>query len=84
MTATINLVVEGREDVLSLPNGALRRDRGGSYVLALRGAGLERRAVAVGFRGSEFTEVISGLEAGERVLVGRGQECRAGETGEEE
>lgn len=84
MTATINLVVEGRDDVLSLPNGALRRDSGGSYVLAVRGAALERRSVTVGFRGSEFTEVVSGLVAGERVLVGRGQECRAGETGEDE
>lgn len=84
MTATINLVVEGRGDVLSLPNGALRRDSGGSYVLAVRGAALERRPVSVGFRGSEYTEVVSGLEAGERVLVGRGQECRAGETGEEQ
>ena len=83
MTATINLTVEAKRDVVSLPNGALRRDSGGSYALVVRGTQLERRAVRVGFRGSEFTEVSSGMETGERVLVGRGQECRAEEPGED-
>ena len=71
MTATINVVLEGRTDVLSVPNGALRRDSGGTYALVRTAQGLERRDVTVGFRGSEFTEVVSGVAAGERVVVGR-------------
>ena len=79
MTATINLMVEGRTDVLSVPNGALRRDTGGTYVLVNTGNAIERRAVVAGFRGSDFTEVTSGLQAGDRVLVGKGGgvECQA-------
>jgi RND family efflux transporter MFP subunit len=75
MTATINVVLEGRTDALSLPNGALRRDSGGTFVLVRAEGGLERRDVSVGFRGSEFTEALSGVAAGERVLVGRTQDC---------
>jgi RND family efflux transporter MFP subunit len=77
MTATINVVLEGRTDALSVPNGALRRDSGGTYLLVRGGSGPERREVSVGFRGSEFTEVLSGVGAGEPVLVGRAAACDA-------
>ena len=73
MTATINVQLEGRRDALSVPNGALRRDSGGSYVLVRTAAGTERRGVSVGFRGSEFSELLSGLTAGDRVLAGRAE-----------
>jgi len=78
MTATINIVLEGRTDALSVPNGALRRDSGGTYLLVRRETGFERRDVTVGFRGSEFTELLSGVADGERVLVGRPAACDAG------
>ncbi|HEX9895160.1 MAG TPA: efflux RND transporter periplasmic adaptor subunit [Gemmatimonadales bacterium] len=84
MTATINVMVEGRTDVLSVPNGALRRDAGGTYVLVKTASAAERRAVVAGFRGSDFTEVTSGLEAGDRILVGKGVECPAATPSEGE
>ena len=77
MTATINVVLEGKRDALSVPNGALRRDSGGTYLLVRAASGLERRNVSVGFRGSEFSEVLSGVEPGERVLVGQATACTA-------
>lgn len=77
MTTTVNIVLEGRSAALSVPNGALRRDANGSYVLVPGQAGLERRSVSVGFRGSDFTEVVSGLQSGERVVVGSAQACEA-------
>ena len=52
MTATVTLTVEGRPGVLSVPNGALRRDAAGTYVMVARGTVFERRGVAPGFRGS--------------------------------
>jgi macrolide-specific efflux system membrane fusion protein len=84
MTATINVVLEGRTDALSVPNGALRRDSGGTYLLVRRENGLERRDVTVGFRGSEFTELLSGVADGERVLVGRAAACDAGTATQED
>jgi macrolide-specific efflux system membrane fusion protein len=83
MTATINVVLEGRTDALSVPNSALRRDSGGTYLLVRAENGLERRDVAVGFRGSEFTEVLSGVADKERVLVGRPAACDAGTATQE-
>jgi RND family efflux transporter MFP subunit len=84
MTATINVVLAGRTDALAVPNSALRRDSGGTYLLVRAESGLERRNVSVGFRGSEFTEVLSGVADGERVLVGRAAACEAGTTPQED
>ncbi len=76
MTATITIEIEGRSGALSVPNGALRRDAGGSYVLVPTATGsATRRSVSVGFRGAEFAEIRSGLRTGERVLVGRAADC---------
>jgi multidrug efflux pump subunit AcrA (membrane-fusion protein) len=84
MTATINVVLEGRTEALSVPNSALRRDSGGTYLLVRQESGLERRNVSVGFRGSEFTELLSGVADGERVLVGRAASCDAGTATQED
>jgi hypothetical protein len=73
--------LEGRRDALSVPNGALRRDSGGSYVLVRTAAGTERRGVSVGFRGAAFSEILSGVAAGDRVLAGRA-ECAQPQGGE--
>jgi multidrug efflux pump subunit AcrA (membrane-fusion protein) len=75
MTTTVNIVLEGRKDAVSVPNGALRRDSGGTYVLVPAAAGMDRRAVRVGFRGSEFTELLSGVRSGERVVLGPALPC---------
>jgi RND family efflux transporter MFP subunit len=82
MTATVNIELEGREAVLSIPNGALRRDAGGAWVLVGTAAGLERRAIEPGFRGSRYTEVLSGLREGASVVVGTAQPCAALPDGE--
>jgi len=75
MTATVNVEIEGRSDVLSVPNAALRRDASGSYVLVPGPNGAERRTVEVGFRGEDYTEVPAGLDAGERVILGNAVPC---------
>lgn len=70
MTATITITIEGRSGVLAIPNGALRRDSAGSYVLLATRVGVERRLVQVGFRGSDFSEVRAGLQEGDEVVIG--------------
>lgn len=70
MTTTVNIVLEGREDVLTLPNGAVRRDSEGVFAYVAGPGGLERRAIRTGYRGREYTEVLEGLVAGEDVVVG--------------
>ena len=70
MTATLRIALEGGRDVFCIPNRAISTDGEGSYVLlrAPDGAAL-RRSVTLGFRGREFTEVVTGLAPTERVLV---------------
>jgi macrolide-specific efflux system membrane fusion protein len=70
MTATVNISLEGRDDVLSIPNGAVRRDAEGAYAYVPGVEGPVRRAIRTGYRGSSYTEVLEGLEEGEEVIVG--------------
>lgn len=70
MTTTVNIVTEGREGVLAVPNGAVRRDAAGSYVLVAEGDQPVRRSIETDFRGRSYTEVTRGLEEGARVIIG--------------
>jgi macrolide-specific efflux system membrane fusion protein len=83
MTTTVNIVMQSRTGALSVPNGALRRDAGGTYLLVQSNGSADRRAVSVGFRGTEFTEVVSGVREGERVVLGPARGCEA-EPGSQE
>ncbi len=54
-----------------LPNGAFVNDSGGAwvFVLAKDGRNVEKRAVRLGRRSNSQIEVLSGLAAGEQVIV---------------
>lgn len=56
---------------LLLPNGAFANDGGGAWVFALAadGSHAERRDVKLGRRNNTQVEVLSGLTAGDRVIV---------------
>ena len=56
---------------LLLPNGAFANDGGGAWVFALTadGSHAERRDVKLGRRNNTQVEVLSGLAAGDRVIV---------------
>ncbi|MDX1663959.1 MAG: efflux RND transporter periplasmic adaptor subunit [Candidatus Promineifilaceae bacterium] len=73
LTADARLLTAAREGVLLLPNRAIIADRqaGRYYVELLRGAdgGTERVEVEIGLRDDENTEILGGLEAGDRVLI---------------
>jgi len=70
MTTTVNIVLEGREDILTLPNGAVRRDAEGLFAFVPGPQGLERRAIRTGYRGGDYTELLEGLEEGDQVVIG--------------
>ncbi len=70
MTTTVNILLDGREDVLTLPNGAVRRDQDGTFAFVPGPSGPERQTIRTGYRGSNYTEVLEGLVEGDEVLVG--------------
>lgn len=70
LSANALIEVSSRENVLLVPNRAIRRE-GDERVVYVRGDGdeLERRVVEVGVRDSEVSEIVSGLSEGEEVAV---------------
>jgi HlyD family secretion protein len=70
MTATVTITVAVREQVLAVPNQAVRREDGQRVVYVQQGDRFMPTAVKVGWKDKTYTEVLSGLREGDRVLVG--------------
>ena len=79
------IIVSKRTDVLSVSTRAVQRDDEGTYVTVVEDGKQERRAVEVGQANGPSTEITSGLEEGETVLVqsfaGRGRDGSGGQGG---
>jgi HlyD family secretion protein len=72
MSANASIVVEEVDDVLIVPNWAVRLDRetGNAFVnQKMAGGAIEEVVVETGLRNEQFSEVISGLESGDVVVV---------------
>ncbi|HUL38288.1 MAG TPA: efflux RND transporter periplasmic adaptor subunit [Thermodesulfobacteriota bacterium] len=70
MTATVNISLQKRENVLTVPNSAIRREGGKKVVFVLQNNQPIQREVKTGWKDSSYTEVLSGLNGGERVIIG--------------
>ena len=66
-SADIEVVLEARENVVRVPTAALLE--GGRVLVAGKDGKLEERRVKTGLSNWEFTEVLEGLEAGDRVVT---------------
>lgn len=72
LTATADIIVEKHENVLLIPNRAVKGLVGDYWVEVVIDEAteeVERRQVVLGAQDAKFTEVISGLEEGEKVMV---------------
>ncbi|GAB5527728.1 MAG: efflux RND transporter periplasmic adaptor subunit [Roseivirga sp.] len=69
MTATLNIIQDIKPQVLTVPNRAIRREGSDQVVYIQTGKLIEKRTIATGIRDSKFTEVISGIKRGERVIL---------------
>lgn len=70
MSATANVIVEERKDVLLLPVGAVSREGGGYYVIKVLGEEQsEQVEIKVGLNNGRFVEILSGLKEGDEVLI---------------
>ncbi len=74
MTAAIDILVDTRTNALVVPNRALLRDSRGKYVEVVRAGVVERVAVETGISNDENTEILSGLAAGDEVVITRPRE----------
>jgi HlyD family secretion protein len=65
-SADVEIVLETRSNVLRVPTQTIV---GGSRVFVLNDGMLEERGIEIGIRSWEYAEVLSGLQAGEQVLL---------------
>lgn len=66
LSADVEIILDARDDVLRIPTYALLED---NRVLLVEGDRLVERKVAVGLHNWSYTEITSGLSAGEAVVV---------------
>lgn len=69
VSATADILVERREDVLYVPVQSVFVEGDESFCFAVEGGGWRKRAVVIGSSNAHHVEVASGLEAGESVLL---------------
>lgn len=71
MTATLTFLIEEHADVPVVPTAALEYQRGKAFVRlpARNGAEPELRKVETGLSENSYTEIVSGLEAGDEILI---------------
>ncbi len=78
MTATVQIVTQSKPNAILVPRRAVQTENGESYVLIAkdgppdpqtRRPASDRRVVALGLSNAEYIEVLSGVQAGEKVLV---------------
>jgi HlyD family secretion protein len=73
-TARVEVTTAERQDVLSVPNTAIRRQGDATTVVVVEPDGQQRIAtVRTGIVGADRTEVLSGLSQGQRVLLSAGR-----------
>ena len=71
MSATVNIVEKAKDDVLTLPLGAVKQSKEGASVLVSRGVGKKpaEQNVEVGISDDKNIEIVSGLTANDKVLM---------------
>ncbi|MGA2670745.1 MAG: efflux RND transporter periplasmic adaptor subunit [Dehalococcoidia bacterium] len=69
MSATAEIIIERRDDVLFIPNRAIRGTLENPTVLVLVDGQQEERQITLGLSDGINTEVLSGLEEGEEVVL---------------
>ena len=71
-SADVEAIIERRADVLRVPTQAIQQD--GTVLVLGRDDKLEARSLKTGLANWAFTEIVSGLNAGDRVLLSFDQE----------
>lgn len=71
MSANVDIIEQNKENILLIPLEAVRQDKGDSFVLLSAGEGKKpfKRRVELGISDEKNVEVISGIEAKDKILI---------------
>lgn len=69
MTTNVTIYLEMRKNVLTIPTSAIKRDKGERFVTVIEDDKQVQRKVKIGWNSNGTTEIVSGLNEGEKVIV---------------
>jgi len=70
MTTTVNILLQVRENVLTVPNRTIRRENGSQYVYVLKDGQPRKQPVNTGWKNKNYTEITSGIKETDCVITG--------------
>ncbi|GGQ62622.1 RND transporter [Couchioplanes caeruleus subsp. azureus] len=79
MSAIVRLRVRQATDAVTVPAGAVVSRDGRDGVWAVRGGKAERVPVTLGVQGEDLVQVVSGLDAGQRIVVAGADQVSPGQ-----
>jgi len=72
MSVDVMIIVENHPNVLAIPRKAVMEDNGKAIVKVLVDGKPEIREVQLGYKGSKYIEVLSGLNEGDKIVLPEG------------
>lgn len=69
MSASVTIIVDSKQDVLLVPIGAVKIQNETNYVEVLVNGQPQKKTVIIGSSNDTMTEIVSGLEEGEKVVT---------------
>ena len=79
MSAVVHLRVREATDAVTVPAAAVLSAEGRDAVWVVRDGRAERVPVTVGVQGQDLVQIVSGVEPGQRVVVGGADQVRTGQ-----
>lgn len=71
MAASVNIIIETKDNVLMIPSSAIQKQGGQNIVTVLENKKEIQKPVEVGISSETHTEIVSGLSEGETVVVSK-------------
>ncbi|MGY6519105.1 MAG: efflux RND transporter periplasmic adaptor subunit [Lysobacteraceae bacterium] len=78
--ARVDTRIDQRDGVLAVPSAAVGEDNGQRYVFLVADGQLHRRVVEPGASRGDWTEIVSGIDEGDRVLASNPADMRDGQA----
>jgi hypothetical protein len=79
MSAVVRLRVNRATDAITVPASAIVNADGRDTVWAVQGGRAERVPVTLGVQGEDVVQVLSGIDAGQRIVVAGADQVKTGQ-----
>jgi len=80
MYAKVEIVLDKRADVLTLPVTAIIREGSATYCCCVESGKIERKSIEIGLRSGSEVEILSGIDADQVVVLARADSLKEGQS----